>query len=204
MQKGYKNKPPYEEKGIRERILQEAARLFSEKGFSGTSVRDITQAARVTNPMLYYYFGNKEDLFLTLITEAFSEVDSAFRGTLENRTAPLRERLVCMLIVHFNAVSEMPHLARLFFSVQFGPQRQRFGQHMTQIFAPYEEMLRAMIEEAQQNGELRHGDVTITMMHMGGLINTPVLRFLNGEEVELNRDTAEALVDQFLEGAGPR
>lgn len=51
------------DEGIRERILAESVRLFSEKGFHGTSMRDIASGAECSLPMLYYYYKNKEDLF---------------------------------------------------------------------------------------------------------------------------------------------
>lgn len=49
--------------GIKERILRESVRLFSEKGYHGTSMRDIAAAADCSLPMLYYYFHNKGELF---------------------------------------------------------------------------------------------------------------------------------------------
>lgn len=49
------------------RLFRAAMRLFGAKGYAGTSVRDITQAAGVTAPTLYYHFGNKDGLFLALV-----------------------------------------------------------------------------------------------------------------------------------------
>lgn len=51
------------DEGKRERILAEAVRLFSSKGFHGTSMRDIATGAECSLPMLYYYYKNKDDLF---------------------------------------------------------------------------------------------------------------------------------------------
>lgn len=58
-----------EEIGNRERILNVAEQLFATNGYDATSVREIVNAASVTSPMLYYYFGSKEDLLKTLLTE---------------------------------------------------------------------------------------------------------------------------------------
>jgi AcrR family transcriptional regulator len=44
------------------RVLAEATRLFAEKGFLGTSVQEIVDAARVTKGALYYYFSSKDEL----------------------------------------------------------------------------------------------------------------------------------------------
>ena len=51
----------------REHILNVAEELFSEKGFDGTSVRDIAQRAGVNLAMISYYFGSKEKLLESLI-----------------------------------------------------------------------------------------------------------------------------------------
>ena len=53
----------------REQILDSSLRLFSEKGFARTSVRDIAQAAGITDAAIYYHFQSKRDLFEALIEE---------------------------------------------------------------------------------------------------------------------------------------
>jgi AcrR family transcriptional regulator len=47
---------------VTSRILAEATRLFAEKGFLGTSVQEIVDAANVTKGALYYYYSSKDDL----------------------------------------------------------------------------------------------------------------------------------------------
>jgi hypothetical protein len=54
----------------RERILLAAARLFANKGYAGAAVREIVDAAGVTKPTLYYYFKNKEELYVQLMDRA--------------------------------------------------------------------------------------------------------------------------------------
>lgn len=51
----------------REHILIVAEQLFGEKGFDGTSVRDIAQQAGVNLAMISYYFGSKEKLLESLV-----------------------------------------------------------------------------------------------------------------------------------------
>ena len=40
----------------RTKLLESALTLFSQKGYEGTSIREIIQGAEVTRPVLYYYF----------------------------------------------------------------------------------------------------------------------------------------------------
>ena len=62
----------------RKHILDSSLRLFSEKGFTRTSVRDIAQAAGITDAAIYYHFHSKRDLFEALIEER------GFTQALEN------------------------------------------------------------------------------------------------------------------------
>lgn len=53
----------------REQLVGTALRLFSEKGYRGTSVRDIARAAGVNEALLYHYFSSKGDLFRAVLDE---------------------------------------------------------------------------------------------------------------------------------------
>ncbi len=48
-------------------LLEKAAQLFAERGFSGTTIRDIADAMGMTRPALYYYFPNKEAVLQELV-----------------------------------------------------------------------------------------------------------------------------------------
>ncbi|MCH8994088.1 MAG: TetR/AcrR family transcriptional regulator [Chloroflexi bacterium] len=66
----------------RKQILDAALRLFSEKGFARTSVRDIARGAGITDAAIYYHFASKRDLFEALfeergITPALSQLEQA-------------------------------------------------------------------------------------------------------------------------------
>jgi AcrR family transcriptional regulator len=51
----------------RERILREAARLFAEKGYYGTSTREIATAADIRQPSVFHHFPTKDAIMLALI-----------------------------------------------------------------------------------------------------------------------------------------
>jgi AcrR family transcriptional regulator len=68
----------------RQAILDAAKQLFTSKGFSSTTVREICQAADVTAPVVYYHFGNKEGLFEAVVKETL---------VLDDFCALLRERV---------------------------------------------------------------------------------------------------------------
>jgi AcrR family transcriptional regulator len=58
----------------RERIVDAARHAFSSKGFSGVTIRDITERAEVTRANFYYYFRDKSELFYELGTTTYLEV----------------------------------------------------------------------------------------------------------------------------------
>lgn len=59
----------------REMILNAAARLFSDRGFEGTSVRDIIKAAGVNLGAINYYFGTKERLGVEVYARCLAQVN---------------------------------------------------------------------------------------------------------------------------------
>lgn len=72
----------------RRRILDAAEQLFCERGFAATSVREIVQKARVTNPMLYYYFGSKDELLRELLQSRCDEGLAELQETLREARTP--------------------------------------------------------------------------------------------------------------------
>ena len=53
-----------------DRILQKALELFSEKGYDATSVREICEAAGITKPTLYHFYGSKEGVYRAIVEGA--------------------------------------------------------------------------------------------------------------------------------------
>ncbi len=76
----------------REQLLEAALALFSEHGYRGTSVRDITRRAGVTEAVLYHYFANKVDLWAAVLATyaPFSRVSDILA---ETTAAPVEESL---------------------------------------------------------------------------------------------------------------
>jgi TetR/AcrR family transcriptional regulator, cholesterol catabolism regulator len=83
----------------REQILEVAARLFSERGYHGTSMRDIAEATGVLAGSLYAHIASKEDLLYDVVRRAADQ----FIGRLEEVAAadvPPAERLRLAMRAH--------------------------------------------------------------------------------------------------------
>lgn len=63
----------------RERIVTTASGLFAERGYAGTSIRDISEALGVTKAALYYHFASKDDILRAIVDQPISAV----RGVLD-------------------------------------------------------------------------------------------------------------------------
>lgn len=62
----------------KERILEEALTLFSERGYDGTGIDEIAAHVGIKGPSIYKHFRGKEDIFNTLINTAESRYDEYF------------------------------------------------------------------------------------------------------------------------------
>jgi AcrR family transcriptional regulator len=84
-----------EQTSTRDRIVESALRLFSERGTASVSVRDLAEAARVTVPGLYYHFASKADLIQAVYQargmgrsiEELAPDELPRRGPIEGRIA---------------------------------------------------------------------------------------------------------------------
>ena len=84
----------------RERILAAALEIFSERGFDGTTTRDIAARAAVNLGLIKYYFDSKEKLWKAAVDRASerlrSEIGAAIPGAIESRDALAEVLRVCV------------------------------------------------------------------------------------------------------------
>src|SRR5690348_9681797 len=79
-----------EHSAVARHIARSAARLFAERGYDATSVREIVEAAGVAKPTLYYYFRSKEGLAQALLTVPLSGLVMALRNLVTTEADPIR------------------------------------------------------------------------------------------------------------------
>jgi AcrR family transcriptional regulator len=97
----------------RDQILEAAARLFSERGYHATSMRDIGEATGMLAGSLYAHIDGKEDLLFGIVQQAAE----AFLGGLEvvqGSDAPPEEKLRLAMRAHVEVVAGDPEAARVF------------------------------------------------------------------------------------------
>jgi AcrR family transcriptional regulator len=73
---------------VKETIAKTSLRLFSTKGFHGTSMRAISNAAKISLPTIYYYFKDKEELFEEVVANEFLLLHSRLRQEIQSSKKP--------------------------------------------------------------------------------------------------------------------
>src|SRR5688500_19519736 len=72
----------------REELLAIAARLFAEKGFRNTTVRDIADSAGILSGSLYHHFDSKESMVDEILTGFLDELFGRYRQIVESGMPP--------------------------------------------------------------------------------------------------------------------
>ena len=88
----------YNEKQIQ--ILEAAEKLIADKGFNGTSIRDIAQAAEINLAMISYYFGSKNKLLEAIFNYRGYNTKKALELLVDNESLGSREKIE-KLIEHY-------------------------------------------------------------------------------------------------------
>ena len=85
-------------------ILEVAETLFAEKGFDGTSIRNIAKEAKINIAMVSYYFGSKERLLEALILYRTSDLKSQLDNLVKENLEPLAKinKLIDLYINRIN------------------------------------------------------------------------------------------------------
>jgi AcrR family transcriptional regulator len=188
--------------GGAERILQVAIGLFAQKGYEATSTREIVEAAGVTKPMLYYYFGSKEGLCKAAIKRFVQPFFAELRQTTAESREP-RELLVDFVWMHFQHFHNHRDVFQFYMSLCFGPDREKFLQDFESLGEEIHVLFGELASRVARTGILRPGceeDFAITLQHTIQAQN--MARFF--ARTEPTRQLAQRTVDNLLDGFGAK
>lgn len=193
------------ESATRQNILLAALKSFAQRGYAATSVQDIVDAAKVTKPVLYYYFADKARLFEALVAQAHEEryrrlQEAACRGR------SLAEKLEEIVAAIFEFSLENQDLMRLAFATAFAAEGEApGGAKCAESGRRNFELIRSLVEQGQASGELtRTFKADDLAMGLYGQFNMYVMVRLIVPDCPLDRQAAHEIVRLFLQGAAPR
>jgi AcrR family transcriptional regulator len=183
---------------VRERILIEATGLFARQGYSGTSVREIVEAAGVTKPTLYYYFGNKEGLFKALVQVQLSTGLDGLQVLLDAPGTVL-ERLNAMVRVRVQLVEQQPELVRFMAEVMMNGHKAVPQIDCSEYFANETRLLSELFSQGIASGELIDMDPAEMALGFMGLFHFRFAAAISGGP-PLTDQTVSMLLQLFASG----
>lgn len=80
----------------RGRLLDHAARLFRQKGYERTTVRDIASAVGIQSGSIFHHFSSKEDILKAVMSEALVYFTEQLRDAIETSKEPRSKLLACI------------------------------------------------------------------------------------------------------------
>jgi AcrR family transcriptional regulator len=187
-------------------ILDAALDLFAEKGFFGTTLRDIASAVGVRESALYNYFASKDALFEELIVSSQEEKHERLQAIAADESLdvkPALEQLAVAILENY----ERPREQRLFrVLLSDGIRLARNGRMnlLERIGSAGRGPIHDLLKRAMRQGIVRETDLTMMVV----AFVSPLMLWRQARAVEAavplfqNIDTFARLhVDQFLHGA---
>lgn len=157
----------------RELVLQHAARLFREKGYSGTSIRDIAKRVRMEPSAIYYHFASKDALLEEVLERCMDNLLAEVRDSLATLPADAssRERFRVAVAAHLRAIRQHGDFTlasrRVLGEVPLQIQRKHeslresYGDHWAALF-----------QHGAQSGEVREtAQLGLARMFLLGALN---------------------------------
>lgn len=192
----------------RQQILDVAVQLFSQKGFRGTTTKEIASAAGVNEAIIFRHFATKSDLYAAIIDckaqqGGMDEMIKAIEEAMKARDDRKVFELFALKVLNFHAADATP-LRVLFYSVLEGNELSRmiFRNHILQAHQQLANYIKSRIKE----GAFQKVDAATAVRGFMGMVMGQAIheRFFGAEAREFlqitNRQAAERFTNIFLHG----
>ena len=141
----------------RERILAAALEEFARHGLGGARVDRIAARAGANKRMLYYYFGDKDRLFLAVLESSYAHIRAAERELELEHVSP-RAALRRLVLFTWTYFLEHPEFMTLLNSENLHKGRHlRRSQRVPELHTPLVETLRGVLRRGERAGLFRRG-----------------------------------------------
>ncbi len=155
----------------KETIIESAIKLFSSKGFEGTSVREIAADAEVNVAMINYYFGSKDKLFESVVEYRSSILRGIFSELVNNKELSPIEKIDLMidqLIERKFSDAKFSHLLHRELSLELRPQLRNA---ISGILLKNIDPVKTIIKDGIKVGDFQAVDLELTLTTVMGTIH---------------------------------
>ncbi len=132
-------------------ILQVAEKLFAEKGFDGTTVRDISKAANINIAMVSYYFGSKDKMLEALIQFRTEDLSIKIENLIKESLSPL-EKMNRLIEFYISRINQNKDIYKIMHFELSSKKRMLNFESFTQVKKRNVASLRTIIKEGQDLG----------------------------------------------------
>lgn len=159
-----------EETNRRGDIVRAAGRLFREKGYSATTIRDIADAVSMRSGSPFYHFKTKQGILRTVVLEGIAAIHAAV-AVVAAEDKPPRARFETMLAAHMNVL--LGEEGRDIAATLLHESRHLDAEAQAEIIRlkdTYEAMWQSVLKELKQEGALPD-DGSVTRLFLMGAMN---------------------------------
>jgi len=183
----------------RQAILMAATEEFASSGLAGARVDRIAERATINKRMLYYYFGNKESLFLAVLEKAYRDIRDAERVLELPQSDPV-DAIRKLVAFTWNYHLSHPEFLRLLNSENLRKaQLLKKSREIRAIHSPFVDMIDGVLQRGRQAGVFRAGVdpvqlyISIAALSCFYLSNRFTLSTIFGRDLLGAREQAERL-----------
>jgi TetR/AcrR family transcriptional regulator len=187
----------------RERLLDAALALFTRQGYAAASVREICAAAGVTKPVLYYYFGSKEGLYLHLMEGAYALFESRI-AQWTSVPGSVRQRLIHFCEGVLDTCDERKSIVRLILSIYYGPPQGAPPFNLERFFDTMLEVVSGLVREGMSKGEIRQGEVNDMTWVLVSCLNTSIEEHMCHADPRIDRSAMGRMLNLIFDGLAVR
>ena len=172
-------------------ILKVAETLFAEKGFDGTSIRDISKVAKINIAMISYYFGSKERLLESLLLYSTSDLKSQLDQLIHEELEPI-EKINKLIELYINRINNNKGIYRILHFEFSSEKREKSLAAFSELKKENLKTLETIVQEGQQKGIFRK-DVIVPLLTptiLGTFFHFQMNKSFFKEIVQLNTEEA--------------
>ena len=156
-------------------IMESAEKLFAEKGFAGTSVRDIADEAGVNLAMISYYFGSKDKLLEALFTYRGEHLKLKLENMAQDKNFTATEKMNILIDHYIDKIMNQQCFSRIMAREQVVNHTGITAQLIFQMKKRNQELISKLIHQGQKKGEFKKNiDIPLMMATLIGTANNLV------------------------------